>query len=88
MNDVWEPFVWAIGQRVRVRLSAECAFRYRKGYGHAPGMDGRVGVVEEHLCADQHDPAHRVYVVFTPWVMDESLYVSHCFAAAELEPAP
>jgi len=44
----WEPFSFKIGDRVRIRLSAECAVQFwgpRGVRGHPDGIDGAAGVV-------------------------------------------
>lgn len=96
----WEPWVLSVGQRVRVRLSAECQFRYpTTAIGHHPEMDGVAGVVSDapldgfQPCDHSaHDPSHRYSVNFdAPVVLvrgyrHRATSLGQCFAAAELEP--
>lgn len=80
-TEFWEPWTPAIGQHVRIRLSAECQFQYRNGsqVKHFTQSDGAVGrVIDRHESAlyggcrhDDHDPGHRFIVLFDPPVVVE-----------------
>ena len=97
MSEFWEPWQPEIGQRVRIRLSAECNVswcddRYRDG--HPIEADGATGTVVK----DRPDPplwgaTHPYVVVFdepivAPLFADgrESMWHGNYFAAIELEP--
>jgi len=61
--------------RVRIRLSAECRFRYARygTWGHGLHLDGQIGVVashDEHCWPGAHPeyPEHRFVVRFTPTI--------------------
>ncbi len=96
MSEIWEPWQPEIGQRVQLRLSAECRFRYLYGNRteHFPESDGAVGVVEsiDGCTPSEHDPSHRYCVRFKPehpvvaGPNGRGTLSSHCFAAAELVP--
>lgn len=99
----YEPWQPQIGQRVRVRLSGECQWKYPEigltgGFGHAPEMDGRTGVIRKHPCPDMERVAHDAQVdghgynvqfdgeLITYELAIEHVWLSQCFAAIELEP--
>ncbi len=95
---VWEPWVPAVGDSVRIRLSAEC--RLDRGFpplGHDDTFDGQVGDV---LSVDRPEAIVALWSQGVEWmdrlgahrfgvriqVDDEDEY--EWFAALELEPLP
>lgn len=94
----WEPYTLEVGQRVRVRLSAECPLRAntlqlpgqpastRITTGHPVWVDGRVGRVSR--CEHQPCPFERYGHTWVVRLRDPSAaicWLTH-FALAELEP--
>ncbi len=79
-GEYWEPWKPEVGQRVRVRISLECAYcldpMFPKCYDRALSDDGRTGTVVtvghggcclfdgEH---DDLDPAHAAHTVWVKW---------------------
>ena len=54
MTDFYEPWVPAVGDRVRIRLSPECDFRCPNGCGgHQLAKQGLQGLVIEAIRADK-----------------------------------
>jgi hypothetical protein len=74
--QIWRP---KIGERVRVRVSAECQYcvdiRYPECARLALSQDGRTATVVEFghsyccrpLDLDQGDPAHRAHDIWVKW---------------------
>lgn len=80
MSDIWEPWVPEVGQRVRIRLSAECPFNF--GAPHLAGRTGTVvdAVTNERLLELGHTHGHRFEVKIDG-------YGWSIYTASELEPA-
>jgi hypothetical protein len=57
-TDIWEPWRPEIGQRVRVRISAECREDWGRGpEGHPSWADGLTGiVVDKPYCVQNANP--------------------------------
>jgi hypothetical protein len=98
-QEGWEPWQPSPGDRVRVRLSAECQFQYPgTTICHRPQMDGVTGVVSDApvlgfpRCDHRgHDASHRYSVLFdAPVVLGrgsrwKNSSLGQCFAAIELD---
>ena len=85
----WEPWTPAVGDRVRVRLSAECPVTWTHD---APELDGVTGWVRE-TGPLHHFAGHEYYVEFDRRVPCRrgpkrlaDVYYGCVFAAIELEP--
>ena len=87
----WEPWTPAVGDRVRVRLSAECPVTWTHD---APELDGAPGYVRNIFPAHEwQGQGHNYYVAFDPPVHYPHgpkriimPYFGCVFAAIELEP--
>lgn len=93
--EVWEPWQPKVGQRVRVRLSAECNMEYSpetRGvrvskhpvFGHPDVLDGMVGKVISVGLYSNHHPYSVHFMDRYEWL--DELWCCHSFAAIELEP--
>jgi hypothetical protein len=83
----WEPWQPRLGDRVRVRLSAECRAPWADE-GHDPRYDGLSGTVA-HFPWSSDWPGHPYTVRFDVTLPTENPYevlVGGYFAAIELEP--
>ena len=93
---IWEPWTPTIGQRVRIRVSAECRARWNDSpdcIGHPETFDGRTGVFDEddqgqgHLPPPETQATHPYGVTFDePVWFDRYWWGGGWFAAIELEP--
>jgi hypothetical protein len=88
--EIYEPWVPRVGDRVRIRLSPECAVgREQLPRGHDPSIDGALGSVEA-VIAVPHIAGHRFIVIFDfdPALPpeDRDPLGGGAYAAAELEP--
>ena len=87
----WEPWAPAVGDRVRVRLSAECRLT---SWLHEPELDALAGYVETVWPESVGLPGHRFYVRFHPPIYNHRGWEpggspelhGTTFAAIELEP--
>jgi hypothetical protein len=93
---VWEPWVPRVGQEVRVRLSGECAERWKptdgrpRIEGHIDEVNGKQGVViEVNRAAFESHPFlvrfERAITIATG-PRAGSRITGACFAAIELDP--
>ena len=83
MNDIWEPWRPVVGQRVRVRLSAECGI----GGIHGLREDGATGVLIASDSGAGQVQADHPYLVCFDRPLTAPLVRSWFYCAAELEPA-
>lgn len=77
MSDVYEWRTFEVGERVRVRVSAECRYcldpQYEQDYARALSEDGRVGTivsVGHNGCCfswDDPDPVHEAHRIWVKW---------------------
>lgn len=102
-DDLWEPWQPTVGQRGRVRISAECrtpnkvrhAHTYQllgRRFGHRSEVDGATGVVDEVYDPegiDAESRSHRFHVRLDTKILIPKVgyFVGIALAAAELEPA-
>lgn len=98
VSDIWEPISFAVGDRVRVRLSAECRmdwavpgedFGHPIVDGHPSNFDGATGVIDEVGSGPPAWASHPYGVLFARRLRcscgaDEA--IGGWFAASELEP--
>jgi hypothetical protein len=87
----WEPpgLTFKVGDRVRIRLSAECraTFRYRPGEGHPTFLDGLTGWIID-VYANHPARGHHYGVVFDERVtVGEYDQGGEWLSGAELQPA-
>ena len=92
--EFWEPWTPQVGQRVRVRISAECNIEYPPDadavrfsghavFGHPSVLDGMVGKVISGFYSHHH-PYNVHFSDRYEWL--DKLWCCHSFAAIELEP--
>ena len=98
MSDFYEPWTPEVGQRVRVRISAECQVRPDPGsgadrsgvIGHVEWEDGLTGVVMPHPVGEAMAAQGHRYMV--KWdqerILDDERFNASPYAAIELEPIP
>ena len=80
MNGMYEPWVPQVGQRVRVRVSAECLYccdpRFVACYEQAIANDGREATVYSvghavtcscQMNGEPPDPAHLAHDIWVKW---------------------
>lgn len=88
MSVFWEPWLPKIGDRVRIRISAECQTRWCRQDNHI--TDGEVAVVLmsgndlAELAGGQQTTDGHAYMAGIP--ADEGRYRCGWYAAIELEP--
>ncbi len=95
-SEVWVPdgMAFAVGDRVRIRISAECRLTGPAGspagdagfVGHQPGEDGRLGIIRDPAILNPHMGAQgHVYLVRRDGPPIEGFYAGW-YAASELIP--
>lgn len=89
IDDVWEPWQPVEGQRVRIRLSAECRVTWPDRPHDPPHLAEFDGLEGEVKAWAFPVPTHRYAVVFdAPIAQGDRLIGGAYFAAIELEPVP